>query len=119
MKINIPGVDEKRGLDLFEGDIDTYISILRSYVSSMPGSLDSIRSVSGEKLKEYTISVHGIKSISDAIGAEEARKTAKQLEDLAKSGDLAGVLARNSAFVKYAEKLVEDIQAWLEKNAGE
>ena len=115
MEIKIPGVDANKALDLFEGDVDTYVGILRSYISAMPKSLDSIRSASKETLWDYAVAVHGIKSISEAIGAEEARKTAKQLEDMAKGGDLAGILARNNAFINYAENLVDGIRVWLEK----
>ena len=116
MEINIPGIDAKKGLDLFEGDIDTYVVILRSYVTNVPADLDRIREVSRETLHKYAVAVHGIKGVSDAIGAEEARKTAKNLEGLAKGGDLAGVLAQNNAFIKYVENLIDDIRLWLQKH---
>ena len=118
MAIEISGVDTKKGLALFEDDLDTYVDILRSYVSNVPATLDKIRNVSEETLKDYAVGVHGVKGVSEAIGAEEARKTAKQLEEMAKNGDLAGVLARNNAFIKYTENLVNDIRTWLEKYDG-
>ena len=116
MTIEISGVDVNSGLDLCDGDVDIYLRILRSYVSDMVPALERIRTVSEGTLKDYAVSIHGVKSISAAIGAEEARKTAKQLEDMAKGGDLAGVLAKNGAFVKYAENLVNGVRLWLEKN---
>ena len=115
MTIKIPGVDTEKGLDLFEGDEETYIEILRSYVNNMPETLDKIRNVSEEKLLNYAIGVHGVKGISEAIGAEEARKTAKHLEEIAKGGDYAGVMAQNKAFIEYIENLADGIRTWLEK----
>jgi len=116
MAFEIPGVDVKKGLDLCDGDLDIYLRILHSYVSDMTEALVKIRNVSEIKLSDYAVSVHGIKSTSDAVGAEEARKTAKQLEEMARGGDLAGVLAKNTAFVKYLENLVLGIQKTLEKH---
>ena len=115
MEIEISGVDAKRGLDLFEGDVETYVDILRSYVTNIPDSLDKIRNVSEETLRDYAIRVHGVKGASETIGADEAKKTAKQLEEMAKGGNIAGVLARNNAFIKYAENLIDAIKIWLGK----
>ena len=115
MIIEIAGVDAKKGLDLFEGDVDTYIDILRSYITNVPDTLNKMRNVSEKTLQDYAIRVHGVKSVSETIGAEEARKTAKQLEEMAKGGDAAGVLARNDTFIKYVENLINVIKIWLEK----
>jgi hypothetical protein len=116
MAFEISGVDVKKGLDLCDGDLKIYVRILRSYVSDIKDVLDKIKTVSELKLHDYAVSVHGVKSTSDAVGAEDARKTAKHLEEMAKGGDFAGVMAENSAFVKYLEKLVDGIQKFLEKH---
>ncbi|MCL2791908.1 MAG: hypothetical protein FWD87_02345 [Spirochaetaceae bacterium] len=115
MEIKIPGIDVDKGLELYEGDTNMYLRFLRLYVTKMPEALAKLRNVSENTLKDYVISIHGAKGISDVIGAEEARKTAKQLEAMAKEGDLAGVLAQNNAFISYAENLVDNIRSWLEK----
>jgi len=116
MVIEIPEIDAASGLELCDGDMGIYLNSLRLYVSSIPASLEKMRGVSNETLKDYSIAVHGVKSMSEYIGAEEARKTAKQLEALAKSGDLAGVLAQNETFIKYALNIVAGVRSWLEKN---
>ena len=115
MEVTISGIDAHRGLDLFEGDVEAYVDILRSYVRNTPVVLGKMRTVSEETLRDYAAAVHGLKSVSDSIGAETARKNAKQLEDLAKGGDLAGILVIHDSFIKYVDKLVENIQIWLEK----
>jgi len=112
--INIPGVDTKKGLDFCNGDLDIYLDILREYVSDMYSLLEKIQNVSEESLKDYAVAIHSIKSINDAIGAEEARKTAKNLEETAKKNDLAGVLAVNNTFKNYAKNLTDGVKTWLE-----
>lgn len=124
MKIEIPEVNVEDALLLCDGNTDIYLNILRAYVGDVKNSLTRMRNVTRESLQDYTISVHSIKSISAAIGAEKASITAKQLEDLSKARELEGVLARNSAFVKYMENLVNNVQICLtehgitEINAG-
>jgi len=117
MAIKIPEVDTSKGLEQCDGDMDTYISTLRLYSTNIPKALDKMRNVSEETLQNYTISVHGVKSTSEVIGAEEARKTARELEMMGKAGNLAGILARNDAFIKYVEGVLDGIRGWLEKNA--
>jgi len=116
MTFEIPGVEAERGLALCDGDETTYLSFLRVYVSNMPPQLEKLRKLSEETLKEYTIAAHGVKGISEYIGAEEARITAKQLEDMGKNGDMAGLLAKNDSFINYAETLVANIKNWLAVN---
>ena len=119
MAIEIPGLDVKSGLDLCDGNTKIYLNSLRLFVSSTPASLEKMRGVSGETLDKYTIAAHSVKSMSEYAGAEEVRKTAKQLEAMAKNGDLAGVLANNETFIKYAEGIVDGVRSWLEKNHPE
>jgi len=116
MVVKIPGVDADKGLDLCDGNMDFYMDALRLYITNTSTVLEKVRTVSAETLKDYVINVHGIKSISELVGAEEARVTAKELEAIAKGGDLAGVLAKNDAFIKMVETLLENIRSWLAKN---
>jgi len=113
MTIKIPEVDVKSGLDLCDGNMNIYINALRLFASGTPEDLKKMKVVTKENLADYAIAVHSVKSMSNYIGAEEARKTAKNLEALAKGGDLDGVLAHNDKFIKYAESLVENVQNWL------
>jgi len=115
MEIEIPGVDVNKGLDLCDGDLDIYLRILRSYVSDMHSNIEKIKKVSKETLKGYAVSIHGVKSTSEAVGAEELRKKAKELEEMAKCGDLDGVLTKNNNLIKYIENIVDGIQLFLKK----
>ena len=119
MAIEIPGLDTNSGLELCDGNEKIYINSLRLFVSSTPESLEKMRGVSGETLEKYSVVAHSVKSMSEYAGAEEVRKAAKELEALAKAGDLAGVLAKNEAFIKYAGGIVEGVRSWLAENHPE
>jgi len=54
----------------------------------------------------YPSYIPGVKSSSDSIGAEEARKMALKLEMAAKAGDFATVSAKNGALTKYVKELL-------------
>ena len=116
LKIDIPGLNADSGLMLCDGDFKIYLHSLRLYISNMPANLEKMKYVSKETLKDYIISAHGAKSISQYIGAEAAVKTAKELETMAKEGNLDGVLAQNETFIKNAQDLVDSIRSWLVKN---
>jgi len=118
MKIEIPGIDAEKGLDLYDGDFDMYLAVLRSYAAKVPAALNKLRTVTAETLPDYTITVHGVKGTSTNIGAEETRIAASKLEAMAKAGDLSGVLAANETFLKQADKLLKDIQSWLKEFDG-
>jgi len=78
-----------------------------------------MKGVSEKTLKDYSVIVHEVKSMSQYIGAEETRKSAKQLEAMARDGDLAGVLTLNEAFIKHTKKIVDNVQKWLAENHPE
>ena len=125
MNIQIPGVDLDKAVELFEDDIDLFVTVARSYVSSIPAVLDKIRlienqmienqNVSAAPLADYAVSMHSIKGTCQAIAAEETRKAALNLEQMAKAGNVSGILAENQVFLKQADKLIDDIRKWLKQ----
>ncbi|MDR0314062.1 MAG: Hpt domain-containing protein [Treponema sp.] len=113
--INIPGLDAELGTSLCGGELDIFVTALRSFAINIPVALEKLRTVSAETLPGYVTFVHGLKGSCASIGAEEARKKAYDLEMKSKAGDLDGVLAQNKAFIKEVEQLIKDIQAWLNR----
>jgi HPt (histidine-containing phosphotransfer) domain-containing protein len=112
--IVIPGVDAEVGSSLYGGEMDIYLSVLRSFVGSIPAAVEKLRTVSAETLPQYATVVHGLKGSCASIAAEEVREKAYDLEKKAKAGDLGGVLAQNEALLKETEQLIKDIQVWLD-----
>ena len=115
MDIQIPGVDMEQVFEQYEDDIDLFAEVSRSYVSSTLATMEKIRAVSAETLAYYAVCIHSIKGASTSICAEETRKAALNLEQMAKAGDVSGVLAENQTFLKNTQKLIDDIRIWLEQ----
>jgi HPt (histidine-containing phosphotransfer) domain-containing protein len=112
--ITIPGLDAELGGSLYGGEMDIYLSVLRSFATHTPAAISSLRTVSAETLSAYATNVHGLKGSCSSIGAESLREKAYDLEIKSKANDLAAVLAENEALITEAEQLVKDIQAWLD-----
>jgi HPt (histidine-containing phosphotransfer) domain-containing protein len=113
--VNIPGVNAKLGLSLYEGDMEMYIDILRSYAENTPAEIEKLRGLAEETLADYAIDIHTMKGVNSAIGAKEMMMRAKKMEAMAKGGDFTGVLELNADFIKDSETLAENVRAWLEK----
>ncbi|MDR2952431.1 MAG: Hpt domain-containing protein [Treponema sp.] len=116
MAIGIPGVDENGFDDLYDGDKELYVSVLHSFLDKTPSVLSKLAKVSNDTLPDYATTVHGLKGALAAVCAEEHRKAALELEKFSRSGNLAGVQAKNGAFLKSVEELLENIQQWFKRH---
>jgi HPt (histidine-containing phosphotransfer) domain-containing protein len=114
MELNISGVNTELGLSYYDDDPDIYIQLLRSYIVNAPVSLDKMSKVTAETLKEYIVTVHGLKGTSASLGAETVREAAFNLEKMARAGDIEWILANNENFIKNTGKIVNGIKEWLE-----
>jgi CheY-like chemotaxis protein len=115
MEVDIPQVDNEKVKKIYGKKFNIYLDVLRSYLDVVPKSLEEMSQVTKETLSNYVTSVHGVKSVSDFIGAEEARKMALELEMLGRAGDLSGVLAKNGTFIQYAKELIVNVEKYLAK----
>jgi HPt (histidine-containing phosphotransfer) domain-containing protein len=116
MSLAIPGIDEQKIHEIYEDDYDLFFPVLHAYIDELPGSLARLRAVSAETLPDYARVMHGVKGTSASACAEEARKTATQLQAMAKAGNLAGVLAQNEAFLNYMDTFSTRVRNWLAAN---
>ena len=121
---SIDGVDLAAGAAQFGGE-DNYLEIVKVFINDTPKLLkdvqkflhayndlpagDSAASVSGAALKNYTITVHGIKGSCYGICAQEAGDLAKELEMAAKAGDIKRIMELNNPFIKNTEELVKKL----------
>jgi signal transduction histidine kinase/CheY-like chemotaxis protein len=113
----IPGLNILKGLKRFNGNIESYLAILRSYVKNTPAVLESIRDVSSGALplSLYSVKVHGIKGSSYGISADAAGNMAKELEDAANGSNANYVNFHNGPFIELVETLVGNIREFLEE----
>ncbi|MCL2214447.1 MAG: ATP-binding protein [Treponema sp.] len=109
----IAGLDIPKGLQRFGGNEAAYIDVLRSYAADVKYLLDSIEIVTEQTLKNYIISVHGIKGTSYDIFAENIAEEALKLEMQGKAGNYEFIKENNPVFIKNARNLVSGINDFL------
>jgi len=115
LSAKIQGMDFKKGLERFSGDMETFKQILQSFSTNTRILLDSIKDVSKENLAFYAINVHGVKSSCRGICAEETGMQAEKLEFAAKNGDIDFVIANNLLLIEDVLKLIANIDAALSR----
>jgi len=113
MAINLEGVNEAIFQDLYDGDEDMFVTVLKTFVEKAPASIEKLANPANETLKDYAISVHALKGACASVCAEELRQKAYKLEQLSKAGDLDAVLEGNSSLINELESLIGRAKNWL------
>ena len=109
----IDGLDIVKGLEKFNGDIEIYLKLLRSYTGGVRSLFDLMEAVCDENMSEYRRAVHSIKGTSLDILAVPVGKKAAELEDAAKVSNLSFIKQENPAFLVNVRKLVDEIDEML------
>jgi signal transduction histidine kinase/CheY-like chemotaxis protein len=94
-------------------DDDSCIQIIRSYCVHTPAILEKLRTISERTLKDYAVTVHGLKGANYGICAIAAARDAETLELAAKAGDFETVRRNNGAFVESIEGLLDNLNALM------
>jgi CheY-like chemotaxis protein len=107
------------GLDLVSGVLRyeseaAYLNILRSYAMHTADLLRRLGPPSKDSLSDYMTAVHGLKGSSRGICADEIGDLAENLENSARTGDIASIPAKNGTFIAKVRKLLEAIRETLE-----
>jgi CheY-like chemotaxis protein len=114
VSIEIPNINAKLGLGIYDNDVEMYLDILRSFTEDIPAELEKLRDVTKQTLPLYAINVHTVKGSAAGIGARASADAAMRLEQMAKEGDINGVLAENAPFVQSVYSLISDIKRYLD-----
>jgi signal transduction histidine kinase/CheY-like chemotaxis protein/HPt (histidine-containing phosphotransfer) domain-containing protein len=114
-EVGIEGFTIETGLDMVDGDEESWLEILRSYIQHTRATLESIRNPTAETLADYTITVHGIKGASYSLGAGEVGKLAETLEHSGRAGDLKFAQVHTAEFIEAADKLLAGLSELLDK----
>jgi chemotaxis protein histidine kinase CheA len=117
--LSAEGVDLAAGHERYH---EAYPEILRVYRNDTAALLEKVRTLpagdfSEDKLKEYAVTVHGIKGSSYGICANGMGALAEFMERTARAGDAQTIKAQNSRFVETLEKLLASLEALLQKIA--
>jgi len=122
---NIDGVDLAAGTAQFGGE-ENYLEIVKVFVSDTPKLLETVQNnldgfrlmplaakTALDALKNYTITVHGIKGSCYGICATPVGDLARELEMAAKDHDFNRVMDLNNQFVQATEKLVTELKGLI------
>jgi len=109
----ISGMDISKGLEKFDGDMEIYVKVLRSYTTSVRPMFDVLEHAGTESLIEYQRAVHSIKGTSLDIFAVPVGEKARELEEAARIKDLGFIEKENPAFIENVRKLISDIEDML------
>jgi signal transduction histidine kinase/CheY-like chemotaxis protein len=112
--IEIDGVDIAGGIRRY-GGVGQYMQVLRSFVTHTPDLLKKITDIADTPLKEYAITVHGIKGAAYGISANTVGRQAEDLEAAAKREDSSFVLENNPLFIKSANALLAVLDDSIKK----
>lgn len=99
-KLKKIGLDVEKGI-LYCGGKEQYINILQDYCTEFTDSGATAQELfEKQDWKNYTITVHGIKSSMGSIGATEISEQAKQLEFAGKENRIDYILENHSLMMK-------------------
>ena len=109
IKKKFAGMDINQGIEKFKGNEKLFFDVLRSYVTNTRPQLKLLENVNEESLRNYAITVHGIKGSSWGIFANMVGDAAAELENAANAGNLEYIAAHNPRFLDAAWKLINDL----------
>ena len=116
---HINGADLHKALESLGGDEAVLLDILRVYAISVPSMLKELGEfLESGNLGGYATTIHGMKSSSYAIFAQETGRMAELLEDAAEAGNYKGIRKKHQAFTDMAVILLEEINKLLDQAAS-
>jgi hypothetical protein len=115
----VEGLDVQEGLKRFSGDKEVYLGVIKSYAQSVNDLMDQLTDPDLDDLKNYIITIHGIKSSSYGICAKGVGKMAENLEHRASDGDVDYVKTYNPQFLTAVTRLTESLMGILNENEAQ
>jgi signal transduction histidine kinase/CheY-like chemotaxis protein len=111
VKLEIPGVDVKRGISMTGGTAEGYMKTLETYCRDASKRLKILSSAPDENsLALFTTQVHALKSASASIGAARLSEKAAMLEDAGKRGDVTAISEGLDEFREDLSLIVERVR---------
>ena len=107
------GFEVEKALELV-GDFELYEEILSDYYNDVDKNTELIKKCEKEEdIKNYTVYVHGIKSASKLIGANEFAKEAEAMEICGHNGDIDAIHAKTDALLDEYLLIKQKISAFM------
>ena len=107
----IEGLNYEKGIAMTGNSMDLYMNALKAFHEDGLEAIGKIISYTETgNLSLFTTSVHGLKSASQSIGAEEIAETAKALEAAGRDGNLTYIKTNTPEFLQNLESLLNSIK---------
>ena len=117
--INIEGLDAKKGIKYIGGKREKYIELISMFNNEWDKKINAIQEyLKTDNIKSYIIYIHGLKSASASIGADELSRAAAELEAAGKNGDMEFIHKHNPEFIKNMQKFLKNIEVFLLDEKG-
>jgi HPt (histidine-containing phosphotransfer) domain-containing protein len=110
-KLSELGINMNTGLEFCAGSEEFYMEVLKEYADTPADEAMLREYLNTGDLKEYRTVIHGIKSSSKMIGAENMFARAEKLEFAAKDEDMEYINANHDDFVKDYNKMISGIKS--------
>ena len=110
----IEGIDYEAGLAQYQMK-KIYDRILGTYLRTVPEILDTLAAFSEEGLKDYIITVHGLKGASYGVQANHIGDLAKELEFAGKDGTVAFIEENNQHLIDETNRLLARLKVYLDE----
>jgi CheY-like chemotaxis protein len=110
----IPGLNIAEGLARLGNDEESYVQILKSYITHIPEFAETVRQEAAGDLQKYRIAVHGIKGSSNGIGAKDLGAKAEELENAAKQGDTTFIQNNTGPFLVSVENFITILEGFIQ-----
>lgn len=107
---SIPGLDITKGIGQHSGNQENYLKVIRSFMVSTKSKLEIIENSPEKNLKQYEITIHGIKGSSRGISAEDIGNKAAELEKAAEAGNIEFINKNNPVFLQDLKALLDDLE---------
>lgn len=110
----IEGIDYNKGLSFFEGDRESYLLVIESFVKEGKSiSREMQEELEQQDFVPYIIHAHSLKNISANIGADIFSKQAKALEFAGKEGRFDYIYEHHKEVINAFDKLAEGMEKLL------
>jgi len=115
-EISIDGVDIEKGVALSGGQGVHYLRAISMFYEDGFEKIEEIKKcLDAEDLRLYATHVHGLKSASASIGADQLSIAAKALETAGKDNNMTYISSHNPKFLMDLEMLLRGIGKALDK----
>jgi len=116
VNFEVKGIELAVGLNNVGGNMEVYTSILETYYKETNSKINDLyETIKNKDIQLFITYIHGLKSSSGSIGAEEISNLAKRLEFAGKGNDLEYINNHIDEFADKTLRILENIDIFIKK----